>query len=294
MASEDDEDAIRKAFEQFMLSGSNSTKKNKEKNNLSSDDRNVTFSPNKMKTPPPRAKERESPSRLLHQKYSPARIEKKYWHVFKRFCSTVRKDWIDVDDQLEDVVHSVMNLRLRIPLEHKFLAKLEKGQHTTDTAVAMFLTIDDVNLALSHDLLQHEKMIAALRRLLSDVSKTHEYLGRQLDDAMHFHLYFSSSCETDSCASSSATALIDDMNRMYSMLSEELYRKQLLAITLTESSNDSLFLISTDEIEDYDKSDDTPRGINASSHVVKEWPRNSKKSCIDTTYFEQVMSKCTS
>ena len=131
-----------------------------------------------------------------------------------------------------------------------------------------------MELALSHDLIQHEKMIDGLRSLLANLSECHEALLRHLDVMTKHHsecLDFldwgsqdgndidigndirNDSCNGTSTASSitftldgsfasfeKAAGLTSIMNEVMGMLSMELYRKQCLAYSILETVGDGL------------------------------------------------------
>ena len=50
------------------------------------------------------------------------------------------------------------------------------------------LSGEDVQNALSQDMIQHEKMIAALRSLFANLSECHELILRSLDEITKYHL----------------------------------------------------------------------------------------------------------
>lgn len=125
----------------------------------------------------------------------------------------------------------------------------------------------DVELALSHDLIQHEKMMDGLRGLFANLSECHEALLRHLDEMTKHHLEtesecfeFQDYCEGDNGGNSDngngtsqncqewnefvslekAAGLSAIMQDIMAMLSMELYRKQCLAYTILETVGDDL------------------------------------------------------
>ena len=81
-----------------------------------------------------------------------------------------------------------------------------------------------------HDLEQHEKMLAGLRRLLSALSEVQEALGRKLDELMGLHWGCCEDVDLRSEHSSSSSipmqTLVDEASLVYHQLAMELYRKQ--------------------------------------------------------------------
>lgn len=233
--------------------------------------------------------------------------QKKYWQIFNTFCNTVQREWMGIDDNLQDVLHSIANIRGRIPMESEILLSRLNNNETREwvgfgyngptTACGGFLTTQDVTLAMSHDLLQHEKMMSGVRTLLAAMSDAQEKLGRQLNDVMQHHLDTTMmlhevgvDLNTDSFSSSimSAMCLVDDMNEMHSVLAMELYRKQNLALKVLQTSNDDIFggdvkALEVDDVEDWSR--------KTADICCKEWPRGSKTSCVDMKKLMSILRK---
>ncbi|KAL3929612.1 MAG: hypothetical protein SGARI_004704 [Bacillariaceae sp.] len=85
------------------------------------------------------------------------------------------------------------------------------------TSSNSFLLQDDIQCALDHDLLQHERMIAVLRSLMASLAQLLDAFGRRLDEWM-----------------------MQDVNGMYAqqlfaLLSEDLYNKQVVSQKILDS-----------------------------------------------------------
>ena len=59
-------------------------------------------------------------------------------------------------------------------------------QHSKKSS-SQYLQINDLQLALSHDLEQHEKMLVGLRSLMSNLAECHDALGRIVDSLWQYH-----------------------------------------------------------------------------------------------------------
>jgi len=90
-----------------------------------------------------------------------------------------------------------------------------------------YLVKTDVQSAHHYDLLQHEKLLAMLRRFGKKLYKAHCALGRHLDEMLRHHLSVAAA-DDDVC-----TQNVDQVNQVYHELSRELYHCQkLLEIVL--------------------------------------------------------------
>eukprot|EP00586_Coscinodiscus_wailesii_P000806 CAMPEP_0172487634 /NCGR_PEP_ID=MMETSP1066-20121228/16774_1 /TAXON_ID=671091 /ORGANISM="Coscinodiscus wailesii, Strain CCMP2513" /LENGTH=300 /DNA_ID=CAMNT_0013254359 /DNA_START=416 /DNA_END=1318 /DNA_ORIENTATION=- len=293
------DDEIRKSFEDFMLMG-----KRKKKNENKSNYGNVT--PNKIvwsKIEESDEHARSSPDRRYS---SPAKVDKRYWQLFKKFCTAVTNDWINIDDQLGEVLHSISNIRARLPLESRLVDELLRRENlfrcsaprnmanfkgVNASTVTGYLTLDDINLTFSHDLLQHEKMISAVRKLMSALSEAQEYLGRQLDEALNFHIDYSTDLSEDESLRSEKNAmiLIDDMNDVYTMLSRELYRKQNLVTLVFDTVS---YVLQSGSKHIIVEDSHGMNHVDLFERVVREWPRGSEESFIEIEHFDYIMRKC--
>lgn len=221
------------------------------------------------------------------------KIEKQSWNHFRTFCKIVQNHWIHLDDQVVNVISSIENIQSRLPTEMKLISKLMSSKRDTASThrsreSAGFLNLEDIQLALSHDLLQQEKMVAALRKLVSDLSESLQMIGRQLNDALHHHheasrflfsfndLLKTFNQEEMYPSVMGSMRLIDDMNDIFLMLSRESYRKQCLSIILLDRINDSALDKSNKHL--------SPKAVSSSM-----WSRRSQRSCMDITRFEKIL-----
>lgn len=255
--SDEKDDEMQISFQEFMLGS-----------------KNVTPSPNRSKSADANSSLDEIDTSTPNSRCA----DKRTWKIFKRFCTAVQNHWMDVDDQLEEVVYAISNIRSRLPMERNALDRLE----AEPLSPPEFLTPSDIKNALSHDILQHEKMLTALRKLLSSMAEAQEFLGRILDDAIASGSPHSLAPETNAAA-----GLVDDMIHVFGILSRELYRKQILAGSLLESVCDErLFRIRSGSLVGEDQR------VNSVSSCVREWPRGSEKSFVDLECFDRIMGAC--
>eukprot|EP01083_Nonionella_stella_P155830 503957_1 len=116
------------------------------------------------------------------------------------------------------------------------------GFSQTYGGVPTLLNEEDADLALSHDLLQHEKMMSAIRSLFANLSECQEAMHRILDEVMKHHhecieVFDWSDLTVSFYKSSSLEELLNDF---VAMLSLELYRKQSLVHLLLGAVEDDL------------------------------------------------------
>ena len=188
------------------------------------------------------------------------KVEKKYWQIINAIQGTLERDWLQVDDNLERVVSSISNLRRRIYLESRQLCKMKTNVTKTWNGCGYRanhesgVTIDDVELALSHDLLQHEKMMAGARMLLSSLSEAQEALARRLDELFLHHMDTVNVIQSMGCETPPSLlvvmAAVDKLQQVFTSLALELYRKQVLVQTILDAVNDNLLARDEDEEED--------------------------------------------
>jgi len=304
------DDAMRRAFEQFMMQGK-SNKNNSTTTNIEE----------------LQEKEESKKKQEINQiQIEINKSEKKYWSIYHRFCNILQNHWIDIDDQTLQVVHSISGIRHRLPLQMKQSKKYEESKINTQNDSLKFqgynqtlisssssllhdskqrdltwlLQREDIELALSYDLIQHEKMMEGLRSLLSNLAETHESLSRTLDEIMKFHLqqqevlinydkHYSSLSWT---SYQKTSELVGVLNDLFQMLSMELYRKQMLTNSILDSADDRILL---SDQEDWfgshvgnDPNDASPKKII--KYCLDCWSRPCDQSCIDTTLLEYALS----
>lgn len=234
---------------------------------------------------------------LRQEEHLIAKAEKRYKQIFKTFCSFVNGEWMGADDQLGDVLHSIANIRSRLPIEenaqsllieHKRRSKnwmgCGYGEHFSFSSRSM--RNEDIVKALSHDMIQHEKMMSSARALLSSISDCQDALGRKLEEMMKHHLEFGILV---SRSSSSCVCCIERMSEIFSVLSMELYRKQCLVHAVLDPYKDGS---PVGNGTSFTGSPDFGVSTQATKRACVEWPRGSKYSFIDTAKLSQIMNSC--
>jgi hypothetical protein len=246
------------------------------------------------------------------------RADKRLRQFMATFASVMQHEWIHCDDQLQDVFGSILNIRTRLPIEHRMYMEASVGpaedqrsefdkmyvpawERTTGASkggsfhrLYGYLSEEDLWLALSHDLTQHEKMLAHVRKLLMQISVAHEGLGRHLDNAMQFQFESSALIEaaidteaehiTDNNSTEApmqrVLASVDQTSRIFCMLSKELYRKQLMARSVID--NMEAIVVDGDKLKSH-----TPehaggsKGIKVAAEVNERWSRKSIYSLVN-------------
>ena len=104
---------------------------------------------------------------------------------------------------------------------------------------SQYLQINDLQLALSHDLEQHEKMLIGLRSLMSNLAECHDALGRIVDSLWQFHFEVEEGNEY--APDEILEHIVTCVTESYQMLSMELYQKQNLIALVIESTKDEIF-----------------------------------------------------
>lgn len=259
------------------------------------------------------------------------KAEKQYLRIFQQFCRVINDQWMRVDDELLDVLMSIKNIRNRIPLETACVQKLrvwKKKPNKNNDNNNSYMTCQDIRLAMDHDLLQHEYLLGAIRRLTSDLAQAVQSLERRLDDAYGHHFDVLSDLwnhknESSTFTLSSKTTegndimekkkksitinpdtlqLLDDMQELFVMIQRELYRKQRLAHDVLDSS----CFVLTDGGSNKDNAmgnkgsynnniDQEEKGYHSIDFCCKHWSsENSSQSCIDMHMLRMIMRKSSS
>jgi len=182
-SAETDEDAMHAAFQEFMISGGSGGKKKKggkKKGTIASKIGDSPAAPSPMREQPNKAvSELREHQHFVHEQ----KIRKQFSQKLNAFQAVLEKDWLEQDDHIGDVVASIANLRERIHVSSKHLHAFSEmanmpGQdpavaaaqgygfrthipshYSGSPTVVSHLTKDDLELALSHGLIQHEKML---------------------------------------------------------------------------------------------------------------------------------------
>ena len=245
MASDQDGARMQSDFQAFML-GKKSPKTPKEERHMSP-------------KPSPSPKADANRKKLLRQCHQ----------AVEAFVGLLQRDWLEVDDNLALVVQSIAHLRERCWKE----ATMLECEYETPTfkSPTNFLTKEDVELALAHDLKKHEKALIGLRKLLSSLQQAQEGLGRRLESIMLVSLeqddVLSSSTQDEGTAK--ALSKMKACEELFPLLASELYRKQQYAEELFESANDEVLAFDCDL-------SDSPVGV--ARRIGVRWSRSHKKS----------------
>eukprot|EP00536_Pseudo-nitzschia_multiseries_P008940 jgi/Psemu1/241676/estExt_Genewise1.C_2380005 len=248
-----------------------------------------------------------SPLNESRDEHYSSRRKKGYRPILKAYQGRI-EEWKDTVQQLEGVTGSIANLRDRVYWENGRLEQLSsvenfaQEQKPADRRLAEekarqrswrdsgfrsggfgggALRKEDVHLALHHDLLQHERMLSALRSLLASLAHTVDDIGRRLDEWMMYELtdpYIPAGVPEDEkllaarLHEEKAFQLAQDV---YSLLALDLYRRQEMAVRIFESCHDGVLERGDDGM---DPSNDAfwmpdPRGV--SKQALKEFSSTS-------------------
>lgn len=189
---------------------------------------------------------------------------KQFGPIFKAFQGRLQ-EWNDLDANLEVVIGSIANLRDRIWWES---CELQLTFSIDDKAWKGYgfrarsngtLTEDDVNAALTYDLLQHEKMMSGARTLISSMSQAQESMARRLDEFMTLQL-------EEQGIEGEVHSLLNRMEESYLLTSGELYRKQVDLSELLDAFHDGLL----DKQASQRKEDENPRTV--ARNCCRKWP----------------------
>ncbi|GKY91868.1 hypothetical protein MPSEU_000158400 [Mayamaea pseudoterrestris] len=267
-----DDDEQRKAFQAFMLGGN--------KQALQQSPSPLQSSPSPLTSP------------STNKKRNHAAFRRKYASALAAFDSCFCKHWLDADDQLLACVGSIANLRQRIFVSSRALVlqKAEDANREDDQDLRMrtcykshgyrqvvsssssssssnyCLSRGDLELTLTDELLQHERMTSLARRLISSLHQDQETLGRRLEELLlMLHL--------DEEPATEFAAMLDERRQLYLATSHELYRKQRLLQQLFDSISDDMLFQEGLEANDNDAS---PRRV--AKQIAKVWSRLSSTS----------------
>ena len=242
--------------------------------------------------------------------------KKRYYQLVRSFNDKVQHTWLDLDDQMLAVLQNIVSIRARLPLEWKILHSSHLKDHDNqepqdnndgdddddwkhhgflgkpkETPYSFHLLTSDVWMALSNDVMQHEKMLVGLRSLISNLAECHDALGRALDTLWKFHLDCSTvereGEEEQDEEGDNMQHMVDCVTNVYQMLSMELYRKQCLVPLIIESTDDEILGIEKGKpVTDVGSGSN---GLKAASKCSKSWKRGSEESCIDESLLMHVL-----
>jgi len=252
------------AYQQYMLRGSAPTSEKKEKDTNVDDLASTT----------------NDSTTILRKEVN--RIEKRLHSLLAVFASVLEKEWMHWDDQLYHVISSIFNIRARLPVEQKQLMHQrtheeewkQYGFHTSQS----YLVEEDLYKVVRHDLNQHEKYMAYVRKCLLKMSDAIQAASRHLDVAMnyqHQHMgtlqkysHLLSDPDDNSSNVVPSFLLIHLACDVFCMLSKEMYRKQVLAQTKILITPD---LLMTD-------TNNSSLSVGDSSQRCREWLRATNQS----------------
>eukprot|EP00540_Astrosyne_radiata_P004916 CAMPEP_0116837964 /NCGR_PEP_ID=MMETSP0418-20121206/8948_1 /TAXON_ID=1158023 /ORGANISM="Astrosyne radiata, Strain 13vi08-1A" /LENGTH=269 /DNA_ID=CAMNT_0004467911 /DNA_START=420 /DNA_END=1229 /DNA_ORIENTATION=+ len=229
MTSQDQENEadMQAAFESFMLGGKTTTPTKKGSNSASL---------STLTSPSP------SPSLRKNKQQ-----QKKAWGIIKAYQTTLQMQWLDIDQDLHNLMISIAHLRDCIQMECRYIhdntpkkpSWQSFGLHSQKQQVLQSM---DVEMALSRDLLKHESMLETLRRLLAHLSEGQDALGRRLEE-MYVLLHEEESVmDNDKIANA-----LECMQNVYTVLAQDVYRKQQLSQGLLDSVNNQILSVNDAE-----------------------------------------------
>ena len=264
----------------------------------------------KPKTPQTTPQQRREEQRIRN-------TQRQYWRLYKNFFSIVEAEWLDLDDQLLAVVGSIDNIRSRLPMESRILRTIRDEDqweakkpwegyaqgYSSRREHNFAMRVEDVQLAQGHDLVQHEKMLAGLRRLLSALSEVQDALGRKLDELLGHHWECSddagieSAMDPQGLATVSLQTLVDEASLVYNQLAMELYRKQGMVQELLDSVDDDMIAGEEKAAHAHGPVGDDILGGGRSSKktasaCAKAWPRDSDQSCVENSLLQRCLKRC--
>jgi hypothetical protein len=216
--------------------------------------------------------------------------------IQKAFVLTLM-EWLELDDQIYGIVLSTSNLRDRIWHTSRMLNEMantaspflesssswKKFGYQSEDAPSSFgsrLTKDDLDMAMDHSLLHHERMMRELRHRISSLNIVQEKLGRRYDE-----LYRAASAVE--FISDTLTDKAPSVNKCQELLisaAKELYRKQSLGKQIIETAVMDSLLCATDEgttnsttlLAGMEEEDRNPRQV--AQECCTLWPREHQMS----------------
>jgi len=193
------------------------------------------------------------------------------------------EEWKDTNSKLDAVLRSIANLRDRIYWESTFfnLQREQKEQPVwggsgfrsgfSNDNSCNSLQKEDIHLALDHDLLQHERMLSAVRSLVASLAQVVDEIGRRLDEWMLQNLMDQNELVVRDAREQNAFELAQEV---YSLLALDLYSKQNTATRVFESCHDGVLggVDTNGQGHSYFKSD--PRDVIKKSSKELSKPEN--------------------
>jgi hypothetical protein len=252
----DDDDDLAAAFQQFMLQGK------KQSSTLSSSTSSPTPSSQKKgKTTTPSDNSSSSGSSGGQSKRRPRPSSSSVVRPIIKAWQGRLQDWNQTDQQLQQVVSSIWNLRTRLAWESSQLRLLRllqqqeetrnvpwqgcgfRSHNNNNSTASSFLLVKDVDMALDYDLLQHERMLATLRSLMASLAQTLDAASRRLEEWMMNVTDDTMPLEEEDPQQQQQqqpTFRLEDALQLYRWLSQDLYQKQMAVQDILESSHDGI------------------------------------------------------
>jgi hypothetical protein len=288
ISNHDDDDVVTEHvtanFHAFMLRG-----KSKETTSVTT----TTSALSTTTTPPLASKTKQGATwtsipttRTHHNNYK----SKSLRPIVKAFQGRLQ-DWNHADTNSEKVLRSIGNLQMRLAYEshHYQYHHQRKQQHQnslpkhqqpwigwgfrpTAAAVtgALLLTPQDINMALDHDLLQHERMLASLRSLIASMAQSLDAVSRRLEEWMNIcwnNVGHHHNCQQQQQQQQQRQPMLEDAMQLYRLLAQDLYRKQVAIQRVLESSGQDRWF-------DFDALSSVADGATPqeiSKEALKEW-----------------------
>lgn len=278
----DDEELMRRSFEQFMIGGGSAASNN-------------------ASTPAQQSESNKNKSPLSTNKRKPS-FHKLAQHVqtpIDAFLKIFVNEFLHEDDQLRLMVESIADLRERIFLisRKQKWDEISNARHTASGWASQgfrgrdgmdYLQANDLDMAMSHSLQSHERMLSSLRQGMSRIASIVETLGRRLDDVMeHFASFRGHSVvpgERDLFLQvlESVGNQVETCLEFYRAVAFEVYRKQCSVQSLVDSAQDGLFFSEDSTMDVTTGADETLQKEKSGKYVASiaslKWSRSNKES----------------
>jgi hypothetical protein len=157
------------------------------------------------------------------------------------FYKVLVQQYLDSDRFAEDVLRSIVNLQDRLRHEMVLVERMKSNQAATTKLPPLpwksygyrhdqqdldeGLTLDDINMTLDRDLLQHEAMLSQLRRMVSTMAQAQDAMGRRLSE------WYNNEGDDDDDDDGLETA-----QSLYVTCAQELYRKQIMVQSICDKA----------------------------------------------------------
>lgn len=286
-----------------------------------------------------------TPQKQHQQQLSTPKRRQQVLVSFRRKFGECMIEYVDTNQHLLQVMKSISHLRDRIVTSNSFVSKLQEEQpppqekkqqrspssssslswkqygfrgttgggfvgtsssSSSSPIAGCYLTLHDVQDALSYDLLQHEKMLSGCRTTLSSLSTLLDTTSRRLDEWFEYDLQLQEMAiqqqqihEGEDLVEDkySNTLNVSNATHIYQYLASDLYHKQQLVQHVLDTSGDDTLLGCVshhgggggdddgiimesngddDDDDDYDNNNDD--GMNDGATTTN--PRRAAKVCV--------------